>query len=902
MKRKKIYNKYILLFSFLLPFMDIYRATVGNKIQLFGFSLVEIFNVLFTFSLLILLLLKNKQDKEKLFSKKIIPIIIVYLCYIILHIIHILSLKDFIYINSNISAVLELYYIIRSYILPLVVLFVYMKSDLKPMCVMETLSKVSFIFSIIIVISNIFKLSFVGYSSNYEDNIRIIDNIFSWFRGIDVNSVDLYTSKGLFYSTNQLSAILGSLLFISAFYTLYKNDSKYYLSFLIKLVAAIMLSTKTAFFATIFSILSILVYAFVEYVFCKKKVLKIRCLFFVLDLLFVLFLFNYSPVKYKMKGYINNIYNSDSNIIDISDGSECDATIEMLSNKYDLFLDDVLNNPNLSEIEKEYLSLCIDNCPQMFNVPKSYVEFYPAEKNVDFWLNTIDKNSSDLSNYRSFKENIYKDILKKHDNKFDKWLGIGYSSNFPYLEKDFIGQNIWLGKIGTILFVIPFILLFIISLIILFFDLKKNINVITFSFTLSSAYMILSSIIAGHVFGIFLTTSILSLVLVGLYNEVNKKNISINNNKITFLLLHLGYGGIESSTINTANSLCDKYEIEIMSFYKLDRNQSNKLDDRINVTYLYNDGPNKDQFINAFYNHRVFSILKEGVKSVGILIKKKIKVIKYIKNCDAKYIVSTRYDFSVLLSKYGNSSSIKIAQEHHYHNNNKKYINILKNKYYNIDYLFALTKTLEKDYKEFLVKNNHTKVMLVPNMLYDIPNKVSKLNNKNIITVSRLDYGKRNDDIIRVFSKLKEKDWKLHIVGDGKEYNNLTKLVKELKLEDRVILTGYKSKEEIEEYMLKSSLFLMASETEGLPMVLLEAMSYGIPCIAYETASGVNDIIDNDKNGYVIKNRDKVEYVEKIEKVITNQKLRDKLGKNAKEKVNEFSKDKIVNIWKKVLK
>ncbi len=50
--------------------------------------------------------------------------------------------------------------------------------------------------------------------------------------------------------------------------------------------------------------------------------------------------------------------------------------------------------------------------------------------------------------------------------------------------------------------------------------------------------------------------------------------------------------------------------------------------------------------------------------------------------------------FSALLSKYGNDNSVKIAQEHHYHNNNKRYINILKNKYYNIDYLFALTKKL----------------------------------------------------------------------------------------------------------------------------------------------------------------------------------------------------------------
>ena len=187
-------------------------------------------------------------------------------------------------------------------------------------------------------------------------------------------------------------------------------------------------------------------------------------------------------------------------------------------------------------------------------------------------------------------------------------------------------------------------------------------------------------------------------------------------------------------------------------------------------------------------------------------------------------------------------------------------------------------------------------------MLYYIPSKQSKLDEKNIITISRLDYGKRNDEIIKAFSKIKEKDWKLYIIGDGKEFNNLNKLINDLNMNERITLTGYKNKEEIEEYMLKSSLFLMASETEGLPMVLLEAMSYGIPCIAYEVASGVNDIIDNNKNGYIIKNRNEEEYIEKIEKVINDSKLRNELGIEAKNKVNEFSKEKIVKIWKKILK
>lgn len=372
--------------------------------------------------------------------------------------------------------------------------------------------------------------------------------------------------------------------------------------------------------------------------------------------------------------------------------------------------------------------------------------------------------------------------------------------------------------------------------------------------------------------------------------------------KITFLVLHLGYGGIETATINTANSLSDKYDIEIMSFYNLDNNQANKLNSKIKIKYLYNGNPNKEEFLKSLHNHKIFNTLKEGIKAGQILLKKRFKVIEYIKNCNSNYIVSTRCEFSTLLSKYGNNNTVKIAQEHRYHNNDKKYINTIKNKYNNIDYLFALTKCLYNDYKEFLKNNKHTKVELVPNMLYEIPKCNSKLDKKNIITISRLDYGKKNDDIIKSFSKIKESNWKLYIIGDGKEFNNLKKLINDLNLKNKVILTGYKNKEEINKYMLDSSLFLMASITEGLPMVLLEAMSYGIPCIAYDVPSGVNDIIEDGRNGYIIKNRNELEYIKRIEEVINDSKLRNNLGTNAKEKSKEFSKEKIVKIWKNILK
>ncbi len=372
--------------------------------------------------------------------------------------------------------------------------------------------------------------------------------------------------------------------------------------------------------------------------------------------------------------------------------------------------------------------------------------------------------------------------------------------------------------------------------------------------------------------------------------------------KITFLVLHLGYGGIETSVINTVNSLIDYFDIEIISFYNLKKNQVNMINEKVKIKYLYDGEPNKEEFIRSVKRFNLIKVFKEGKKSFDIINKKKKLVADAIKNCTSDYIISTRMEFNVLLSEYGRKECIKIAEEHCYHNHNKNYLSTIKNEYNNINYLLALTKTLEKDYKEVLIDNTNIKVVTIPNMLYEVPKKVSNLNSMNLITVGRLDTLKRNDDIIRAFSKIDNKDYTLTIIGDGKEENNLKRLTSELNIEDRVIFTGYKTKEEIKNYMLNSNLFLMASETEGLPMVLLEALSYGLPLVVYDIENGIRDIVKDGYNGFIIKNRNEEEYVNKINELLSNEKELKQIGKNARNSISSFTKEEVVKKWLDILK
>ena len=679
-----------------------------------------------------------------------------------------------------------------------------------------------------------------------------------------------YGLTGWFTSANTQSMILVSV-FPYCLYTFSKRNKYIYLFGLMMAFFLLFFNGTRACYYTLVLSLVVMIYILLTHFQARKNLIKVGLTFMILILSLAMFRFSST---FERKSSMDDVNRANQEQIDLlgSDNLTKEETISILKTSYlyedmiDTFGEDVVYEEMKDKI-----------------------------------------TASNLSDNRLVKR-IYAKIIFDNSDTLTKLVGFNQGEIEKYgmdIENDITAIFYYYGYIGFALYIA-----FLMAFVVMAFKLLIKNPLMIFS----GKFMILSFSIALAIFGSEYSGALLRkpnaniyvallLVLYFIYINKNLGDKKMKKNKITYLVLHLGYGGIESSIVNQVNTLVSDYEVEIISFYRLKNNLTNRIDDRVKIRYLYDGGPNKDEFMKAIKEHKYFKVLDEGLKALDILFKKKVLVINSIIDCDSEFVVSTRYEFNMLLSKYGNKNSVKIAQEHCYHNDNEKYIKIISKKYDNIDYLFALTKRLEEDYKKFLEgNNNHTKVVLVPNMLYDIPDKTSKLKDKNIITVSRLDYGKRIDEIIRAFSKVNDIEWKLYILGDGKEMDNLSNLIKELELEDRVFLEGYKNKEEIEEYMLKSSLFLMASVTEGLPMVLLEAMSYGVPCIAYQTESGVNDIISDNINGYVVKDRNEEKYIEKINEVIEDEKLRKKLGANAKETSKKFSRDEVGKILRKVLK
>lgn len=369
--------------------------------------------------------------------------------------------------------------------------------------------------------------------------------------------------------------------------------------------------------------------------------------------------------------------------------------------------------------------------------------------------------------------------------------------------------------------------------------------------------------------------------------------------KLTILALHLGYGGIERAISMLANSLADKYEITIVSTYKLYNEPPFILDKRIKIDYLIEDMiPNKNEFVNSLKKLKFINTFKEGIKSLKILKQKKEKMINYIKNCKSDIMISTRDIHNEWLGKYGNENIIKIGWEHNHHNNNKKYINKVVNSVKDLNYFVLVSNELTSFYTEQL-KNSNCKCIHIPNTIDYIPNEKSLLEEENIVSVGRLSKEKGYLDLIDVYKIVHSKypSWKLNIIGDGIERQAIEEKIKNNRLEDNVILHGFQNREYINEILNKSSLYVMSSYTESFGIVLLEAYAFGIPAVSFTSAQGACEIITDNWDGYLVKNRDKEQMAKRICELISNYNRRFIMGKNASKKAEEYSVEKIKNKW-----
>ena len=352
------------------------------------------------------------------------------------------------------------------------------------------------------------------------------------------------------------------------------------------------------------------------------------------------------------------------------------------------------------------------------------------------------------------------------------------------------------------------------------------------------------------------------------------------------------HGGIEKMLSNKLNYFAelDDYEIHLVTFEQKEKAYCYEIPKNVIVHDL-----------NINYNREVSYFKFENLRKVPRHIINLKKLLNKI-SPDVLIVANYSFDFYFIpLIK----NKFKIIKEYH----SSRYMNTvikpsLKRKIFNkliekVNSLYDYVVVLNDDEKKLYSTNN---IEVIPNCIkLDNCTREKRPRENRIISAGRIAPVKQFDHIIKAWEliAIKHPNWFVEIYGDGddellKKYN---KFISDKKIKN-IKFMG--STNELDKIMQSSSIFLLSSETECFPMVLLESLKNGLPIVSYKSPYGPQNIITDGKDGILSKYDDIKKLAENIEFLISNQNRLIIMQEEAIKNANKFSEDIIMKKWIKL--
>lgn len=194
---------------------------------------------------------------------------------------------------------------------------------------------------------------------------------------------------------------------------------------------------------------------------------------------------------------------------------------------------------------------------------------------------------------------------------------------------------------------------------------------------------------------------------------------------------------------------------------------------------------------------------------------------------------------------------------------------------------------------------NLQNIEVIPNAAMNMSGHMSDVSRHRIIAVGRLDYQKGFDRLIEAWDKVcrtgRYNDWHLDVFGQGEWYDMLNDMIRTKGLEQNTEI--HKPTNRIGEEYAASSMIVMTSHYEGFGMVLVEAMSCGVPAISFDCQCGPKDIIKDGDNGFLVKDGDIDALAGAMVRLMDDEALRKRMSLSARKITEEYSEESIMGKW-----
>jgi glycosyltransferase involved in cell wall biosynthesis len=224
----------------------------------------------------------------------------------------------------------------------------------------------------------------------------------------------------------------------------------------------------------------------------------------------------------------------------------------------------------------------------------------------------------------------------------------------------------------------------------------------------------------------------------------------------------------------------------------------------------------------------------------------------------------------------------------------------IRRHYGRLDALTVLTRDDLRDYGQ-LLSGSRTRVARIPNALPELEGGRSTTDTKIVLAAGRLTPQKGFDMLIPAFAPVARRhpDWTLRIYGGGQKLNRLRRLILEHDLYNNVFLMG--TTERFGEVLANASIFALSSRYEGFGMVIVEAMSKGVPVVAFDCPRGPNEIVSHGEDGLLIPNGDVDALSDGLLALVEDDDRRRRYGEAAIAKAAQFEMSRVGPHWDALL-
>jgi glycosyltransferase involved in cell wall biosynthesis len=372
--------------------------------------------------------------------------------------------------------------------------------------------------------------------------------------------------------------------------------------------------------------------------------------------------------------------------------------------------------------------------------------------------------------------------------------------------------------------------------------------------------------------------------------------------RVHLLLLHAyGVGGTIRTTFNTAGWLARSQDVEVISVIRRREAPALPFPPRVGLSAV--DDLREPVGLGGRLLRALPSALihpEDYGFSAGSLLTD-IRLARRLRSLPPGILITTRPGLNVAAPSLVPEGVTVVGQEHmNFLSHRPGLMGRITREYPKLDALAVLTEDDMRDYTR-LLSGSGTRVARIPNALPAADGPPARLDEKVVVAAGRLRRQKGFDLLIRAYVEVARAhpDWKLRIYGSGEERQALRDLIVEHGLYNHVFLMG--TSHTLHDDLAKGSIFVLSSRYEGFGMVILEAMSRGLPVVSFDCPRGPGEIVGSGQDGILVPNEDVNGLTRALMELIEDGDKRRAYGAAAPAKARQYALEKIGPLWDALL-